>query len=258
VRIATWNVERVKPQGWKIAPAQRRRMTEVDADIWILTETHIDHSPGHGYDVVHTPAIPDRRPANERWVGIWSRYTIAPITDPAPRGRGTVAAIVDAPIGQLVIYGCVIAWANEPILADGSPATMWRAHAENIAQIDHDLAVIRDRHPSLPIIIGGDFNQDRDGSGWYGTNAVRQQLTDVLGRHGLACVTGFDVVAAGLLGNHHLVDHICVPVSLAETAAVSCWEITDEAGVRLSDHPTVAIDLADADSLQRSAGLNCR
>jgi len=69
VRIATWNVERVKPQGWKIAPAQKRRMTEVDADIWILTETHIDHSPGHGYDVVHTPAIPDRRPANERGSG---------------------------------------------------------------------------------------------------------------------------------------------------------------------------------------------
>lgn len=40
MRIATWNVERVKPQGWKIAPAQRQHMTEVDADIWILTDRH--------------------------------------------------------------------------------------------------------------------------------------------------------------------------------------------------------------------------
>lgn len=243
MRIATWNVERVKPKGWKIAPAQRRRMAEVDADIWILTETHVDHSPGPGYDVVHTPAIPERRPADERWVGIWSRYPIAPITDPLPRGRGTLATLVSTPSGDYIIYGCVIAWANEPFLADGSPATMWRAHAETIAQIDHDLELIRDRHRSMPIIIGGDFNQDRDDSGWYGTNAVRQQLTDVLDRHRLACVTDFDVVAAGLLDNHHLVDHICVPLSLAERATVICWEILDENGVRLSDHPTVAVDL---------------
>lgn len=132
-----------------------------------------------------------------------------------------------------------------------SPTTMWRAHAETIAQIDDDLEVLNDRYPSLPIIVGGDFNQDRDGSGWYGTNAVRQQLTGVLERHGLACVTGFDVVAAGLLDTQHLVDHICVPASLAQRARVSCWEITDETGVRLSDHPTVVIDLADADPLQR-------
>ncbi len=55
---------------------------------------------------------------------------------------------------------------------------------------------------------------------------------------------GFDVVAAGLLATHHLMDHLCVPAALAERANVSCWEITDEGDVRLSDHPTVAIDLA--------------
>lgn len=60
------------------------------------------------------------------------------------------------------------------------------------------------------------------------------------------------MVVAGLLDNHHLVDHICVPVPLATTAAVTCWEITDAAGVRLSDHPTVAIDLDTTYSLQMS------
>ena len=38
--IATWNVERPKPTGWKIPPAQVRRMAAVDADVWVLTETH--------------------------------------------------------------------------------------------------------------------------------------------------------------------------------------------------------------------------
>ena len=243
MRIATWNLERAKPRGWKIAPAQRKRMAEVDADIWILTETHVAHGPGNRYTGIHTPAITERRPADERWVGIWSRFPITPVVEPPSRGRGTLAALIDTPIGELVVYGCVIAWANEPTLADGSAATMWRAHAECIGQIDDDLVTIRDHHPGLPVVLGGDFNQDRDGSGWYGTNAVRQQLSAVLDRHDLACPTALDVVAAGLLRSHHLVDHICVTNSLTADLDVHCWETIDEAGVRLSDHPTVAIDL---------------
>jgi hypothetical protein len=34
MRIATWNVERVRPSGWTIAPAQRGRLREANADIW--------------------------------------------------------------------------------------------------------------------------------------------------------------------------------------------------------------------------------
>lgn len=52
-----------------------------------------------------------------------------------------------------------------------------------------------------------------------------------------------DVVAAGMLRSHHLGDHICVSTSLADDVAVRCWETVDDDGVRLSDHPTVAIDL---------------
>jgi hypothetical protein len=58
MRVATWNVERVNPKGWKIAPAQRQRMAEVEADIWILTETHVDHGPGDEYRGIHA-----RRPS---------------------------------------------------------------------------------------------------------------------------------------------------------------------------------------------------
>ena len=82
MRIATWNVERVRPNGWKIAPAQRRRMQAVDADVWILTETHVDHGPGDGYQSVHTPAFPERRPESERWVGIWSKLPLRAIEKP--------------------------------------------------------------------------------------------------------------------------------------------------------------------------------
>jgi endonuclease/exonuclease/phosphatase family metal-dependent hydrolase len=150
---------------------------------------------------------------------------------------------VMTPNGPMVVYGCVISWANEPNLDDGSPATLWQAHAEVIDRVDRDLHTIRNGYPGVPVVVAGDFNQDRDGSGWYGTHAVRRQLGEVLDRHELTCVTGFDVVAAGLLHDRHLVDHICVPHRLAEVAEVSCWEPTDTDGVRLSDHPTVAVDV---------------
>ena len=154
-----------------------------------------------------------------------------------------MAVVVDAPFGELIVYGCVIPWANEPELTNRDSATMWQAHAEMIDRVDRDLHTIRHSHADVPIVVAGDFNQDRDGSSWYGTHAVRQQLGEVLDRHELACVTGFDVVATGLLHNRHLIDHICVPHHLAEVAEVSCWEPTDNDGVRLSDHPTVAIDV---------------
>jgi hypothetical protein len=52
--------------------------------------------------------------------------------------------------------------------------------------------------------------------------------------------------AAGLLERQHLVDHICVADTLSRGATVHCWEAIDEAGNRLSDHPTIAVDISTA------------
>ncbi len=162
---------------------------------------------------------------------------------PAAHRRGTVSAIVHAPDGPLIVYGTVIAWANEPHFDDGSPARMWQVHLAEIERQAAEWARIRALHPGLPLVVLGDFNQDRDGSGWYGTAATRAALSDGLDRAGLVCVTEADAVAAGWLERSHLVDHICVSAELADGRAVRCWEAIDAAGQRLSDHPTIAIDL---------------
>lgn len=85
--IATWNVERPKPNGWKIPPAQGERMAEVKADIWVLTETHRTHAPSDEH--THSVCSPsdDRLEDHECSAAIWSRWPIAPITDPAPHKR---------------------------------------------------------------------------------------------------------------------------------------------------------------------------
>lgn len=244
MRIATWNVDRPKPTGWKVPPAQLRRMAEVDADVWVLTETHLDHRPSDEHvHAVFSPEHLERRPAHERWTAIWSRWPITPVVEPAAHRRGTVAALVATPAGPMLVYGTVIAWANEKMFDDGRPAPMWDVHRAEIERQGAEWAQLRSANPRLPFVVAGDFNQSRDGSRWYGTKDTRARLGTALGGAGLSCVTDEDVVLTGKLKTHHLVDHVCVSTELAKGAAVSCWENIDANDQRLSDHPVVVVNL---------------
>jgi endonuclease/exonuclease/phosphatase family metal-dependent hydrolase len=122
---------------------------------------------------------------------------------------------------------------------------MWKVHHEQIERQAQDWRTLRELHPHAALVVAGDFNQDRDGSGWYGTRRGRDLLSRALEGANLACVTDEDVVASGKLRASHLVDHIavCRRWSAGFDAHLSCWEKTDQDGVRLSDHPTVVVDL---------------
>lgn len=243
IRIATWNVERPKPMGSKVPPAQLRRMAKVDADVWVLTETRLGHAPSAAHrHAVFSPPHPQRRPAHERWTAIWSRWPLQEISRPASHRRGTVAAIVEHPTGPILVYGTVIAWANERRHDDGSPARMWQVHLAEIGRQGQEWEQLRRDHPDVPLLVAGDFNQDRDGSGWYGTTLTRDRLGEALDAAGLRCITAMDPLALGLTSGH-LIDHICTTPDLAASARVSCWDRYDATGQRLSDHPTVAADM---------------
>jgi endonuclease/exonuclease/phosphatase family metal-dependent hydrolase len=218
-------------------------MAGIAADLWILTETRASISPAEGYHGLHTPPHPTRRPdVDERWVSIWARWPLRP-TSLAPDPRGAVSAVVDHPDGEVVVYGTVLPWANEK--GDDGQAAMWQVHYEQIEQQAEDWRTLRELHPDVPLIVAGDFNQDRDGSGWYGTRHGRELLSQGLHDADLVCVTDEDVVAAGKLHESHLVDHIAICHRWADEFEVrlNCWERVDADGTRLSDHPTVAIDL---------------
>lgn len=243
MRIATWNLERPSPRSWKKGPRQLERMQAIAADIWVLTETRASITPGEGYSGLHSPPHPLRRPdEDERWVSIWSRWPLK-ATDVPADPRGTASAIVETPDGPVVIYGTVIPYANE---VDGEePAGMWQSHYRSIQRQGAEWLALRQQYPQAPLVVAGDFNQDRDGSRWYGTHQGRTLLADELARADLACVTEEDVVQAGKLTFNHLVDHIAVSRGHLDqhTANLSCWEPTDDDGTRLSDHPTVVVDL---------------
>jgi endonuclease/exonuclease/phosphatase family metal-dependent hydrolase len=243
MRVATWNLERPSARPGKRRPLQHARMDEVNADVWVLTETRITVAPASDYHGLHSPPHPARRPdEGERWVGIWSRWPIVP-TGVEPYPGGAVSAIVRRPDGPFIVYGTVLPWANERG-ADGQ-AGMWEIHHAEVVRQGSDWRKLRTRFPDLPLVVAGDFNQDRDGSGWYGSRLGRELLTAALADAGLVCVTSEDVVAAGKLRRNHLVDHVAISDDWHRTldVEVSCWEPTDAEGTKLSDHPTVAIDL---------------
>lgn len=57
LRIATWNIERPRTGRSEKINALVARMKSVDADIWILTETQEDVSPGSEFKCVATTRI---------------------------------------------------------------------------------------------------------------------------------------------------------------------------------------------------------
>lgn len=96
MRITTWNV--AYGAGKRTNNRRLRFMAKVDADVWVLTETH-DSLPlaEAGYEPVHG----EQRPvgggrnrdvnAGSRWVSIWSRLPIEPVDLPASDPRRTAA-----------------------------------------------------------------------------------------------------------------------------------------------------------------------
>ena len=76
MRIATWNLERPGLGNDARNQAVLEKIREVNADIWILTETHevIDLSETH-HGVTTTPSR--RKPrSGEACAAIWSRWPI--------------------------------------------------------------------------------------------------------------------------------------------------------------------------------------
>lgn len=245
LRLATWNLERASSRAWRRAPAQQERMAEVDADIWVITETHIDRSPGDGFDAVFSPPHLDRRPDDsERWTAIWSRWPLTELPEPAAHRRGTILARVETPVGPLLVYGCVIAYGHEPEHDDQRPARAWEVHA---AEVDRQVAewqAIRAAYPSIPLVVAGDLNQGRSGRRWdYGTKASKQALTDGLASAGLRSLTDVDLVARGSITERSHVEHICISHGLDQFGPVHAWDRVGEDGASLSDHPTLAVDV---------------
>lgn len=234
IRIATWNLERPKLQGRKRNPCIIDKIQEVNADLWILTETNASISPGDDYFSAATLPVPNYHSLGESFTTIWTKWRmIRQIHTFDP--ECAICVEVESPLGLMVVYGTIITYANDRG-TDGK-SKRWVEHRKSIRKHSDDWQRIRREFPNHYFIVGGDFNQSRDGSGWYENEESLGLLTEALSASRLNCVTSCRMPE---LTTRSTIDHICVSEGLI--AHASAWEGT-ESNQRLSDHNGVMVDI---------------
>ncbi len=243
MKIATWNLERALPQSGK-ADLQRQWLDRIDADIWILTETHLGITPGESYCAV-TSGLPDRPGIEgERWVQIWVK--VGALTPLATRDEARTAAALLTLINhqRWIIYGTVLPWLGSSWRSH--PADQGQAFAAALAAQKADWQRLRDTYPEAVLVVAGDFNQDLNALNYYGSRRNKQALRQALEGLGLACLTAGenDPVHRLLNEQHSTIDHICVTCDGPRQFRRSfTWPPRLEDLRGLSDHFGVGVEL---------------
>lgn len=242
MKIITWNLERPRLRSPKNS-RRIERILESEPDIALLTETHEAIDLGRGYKAVSTAPSPRKPREGEAVAAIWfrtDRYSQGrrfETTDP----REAVCVELLSPQRKIMAYASIIPYHGYK--GPNGASSAWEEHEKAIEWHRKDWTRLRREYPDHELVVGGDFNQARDGVGQYGNADVRCLLTDAFKAAELTCVTEEDFVASGKLAGRHSVDHICLSSSLAEAVChVDAWEGTEE-GVKLSDHNGVAVEI---------------
>ena len=257
MRIATWNLERPQNNTTKRSQLLGEKIKEINADIWVLTETHDAISPGAEYHPISSepaPNPPVLHKEGERRTTIWTCYPIKE-TIPTNTPDRTVCTDIDTSFGSLLIYGTIIPYHRSGCPPYGT-ARQWEAHYAAIATQGAEWQRLRRQFPSHGFCMAGDYNQNRDGGRWYGTKWGRSLLTLALGESGLHYVTEEDFIANGTLPDNgskgkdgkklsqRSIDHISLSNKWAEQVVkVGAWPGTTESGYQMSDHSGVFVDL---------------
>ena len=205
----------------------------------MLTESNDDHCP-RGFTGVHSAPRADTR-AGGRWVSIWSRLPILR-TIPVVDDNRSVAALIDTPLGRTVVFGTVVPWHSdrgEP--PSDPPARNWQEQYRVTPLLGQAWRHLREAFPDDRLCVAGDLNMNLGGPHVYGTAQGRRLFTEAMARAGLACLTHFDRIPAGML-EHGMIDHVLFNAASAEgSRVVSAWEGRAAGGTILSDHSGVVV-----------------
>lgn len=238
-RIATWNLERPKQNGWVKNQRRLNKIHEIGADLWVLTETSAAINLGSDYKSIASSTC-EGYEADESLSTIWSRCKVlSSISTFDP--NFAVCAEIDSPFGAMIIYGTVITYANDKGIS--GTAKRWEEHRRSIQQHHEDWLRIQKQYPNHLMCIAGDFNQSRDQSGWYEEKQAVEMLSAALRDLSLVCVTEENFQKTKGL-SRSTIDHICLSESLVPyKVAVSAWEGSTSENERMSDHNGVFVDL---------------
>jgi endonuclease/exonuclease/phosphatase family metal-dependent hydrolase len=246
MRVATWNVARPVPSARRRRKLVAGQIQAVEADVWVLTETHDDVEPGPEYRSASTSGADRASGPGERWVSIWSRFPIEPLPSTSDPVRAVAARIAPARGTPLIVYGTVLPWLGSSWR--GIEAVDGKAFEAALDVQAADWRAIRRIHPDHDLMVAGDFNQDLADTHYYGSRANRLRLTAALQQADLIALTasGDDPVRRGSPTNA-CIDHVCVSEALRRRCrSVHRWPDTPRPDRRMSDHFGIAVEFSPA------------
>lgn len=244
IRIATWNVERPRPSELTRRKRLLEAMQSIDADVWILTETHTSLAPGEDFTAVTTEKPNRIHESGETWVAIWSRFPIEPLARTSDPAHALAARIIPDSTRSIVVYGTVLpwlgsTWQNIPSANGAAFSAALTVQLADWISLQHD-------NPGCDFVLSGDLNQDLAWSHYYGSRQNRAALKAALIAAELRCLTAADLDP---IPRHApdcaSIDHICVSSGLALTGSPVSWPTSERPLKNLSDHFGVSVELAN-------------
>lgn len=244
IRIATWNVDR--PQ-----KSQTRRdrlgkeIQAMEADVWILTETHSSFSLKPDFECITTEESDPLHEPGEAWVAIWSRFPIERVASTADPARSVAVRIIPDSSRPVVVYGTVLPWIGSTWRnfksADGA------AFSAALKAQCSDWVSLQSENPGCNFVLAGDLNQDLADAHYYGSQKNKEALQAALAVAGLRCLTAGDLdPVLRHAPSCASIDHICVSLGLAPLKPPVSWPMESTPQKSLSDHFGVLVELAAA------------
>ncbi|TWU39986.1 hypothetical protein Q31b_33020 [Novipirellula aureliae] len=247
MRIATWNLARPTSGDSAKAKLLMEHIKRDCSDIWILTESHSDVSPGSDFEMRSTTGSDRAQSEGEVWTAIWCRFPIVrelAVVDPIR----SVCVEIATPDGSLIVYGTVLPW-----LADTwfDPLRGADAFVSVFAKQATDWTRIQAENPDSGFCIAGDLNQDLANSHYCGSRVGRTALRDAIKTSGLNCLASgeFDRVSELTEGRCSAIDHNCLSESWTSRfrRSSNVWPGESERTSSLSDHFGVWVDIETID-----------
>ena len=241
--IANWNVERPIP-GQPRFQRILKSLSEIESDIYFLTETHEELSPREGFYSLFS-GEPDRAHLEgERWSAIWSRWPITSLNHyVSDKSRCVAGLIENSPFGKLIVLGTVLPWSTDPRAKElGS----FKTYDVNLTLQSGDWERIRSQFPynSCTFILAGDFNQSLAPAHYYGSKEKRVLLETILRKHNLEPVTSMqdDPIFRDSPPNA-CIDHICISTGGWKTISTTRWPDQPNLNGADSDHFGVRVEI---------------
>jgi hypothetical protein len=235
MRIATWNLDHAKHPDMLQKFMERQK-----ADIWILTETRPQATPGEGYTCAASSCQARDYPTNDRWVSIWVHERLrweaqGMSADPE---RSAAVRILRGDQPALFVIGTVLPWRSD----DRHNALRGaEAFCHELQRQACEWRALRCAHLADEFCIAGDFNQELVGSIGAGSRKGRDMLVGTLRDLGLRCVTATEPAAGKAAG----IDHIVVSRGLL-ASELEFWPAMIGELKGLTDHYGVYAELQDA------------